>query len=108
MPEGKPVDVTDAGFKEAVLGSALPVVIEFWSPQCIHCQRMANTLNALAAEFDGKLKVLKVNVLENPDSPKVFSVSNIPAFFHVKDGYVIGSTVGAMSKGKLKKELGLT
>jgi thioredoxin len=107
MPDGKPVDVNDSGFKEAVLGSELPVVIEFWSPECIHCQRMANTVNALAAELGEKVRVLKVNVLENPDSPKVFNVSNIPAFFHVSGGYIMGSTVGAMSKGKLKKELGL-
>ncbi len=107
MPVGKPVDVSDADFESEVMGSGVPVVVEFWSPKCVHCQRMANTVAALAEEFDGRVKVAKVNVLENARSPEAFGVTAIPAFFYIDDGRVLSSTAGAMSKGKLKNELGI-
>lgn len=108
MWEGKPVDVTDQDF-DAVLNEAdMPVVLEFWSPDCVHCQRMANTVEALALEYSGELVVAKVNVLENPLAPAKFGVSGIPAFFYIKGGRVLSKTTGAMPKGKLKEQLGLS
>lgn len=108
MEDGKPVDVTDEDFDAVVNGSDMPVVLEFWSPQCVHCQRMANIVEALAAEYAGELVVVKVNVLENPVSPGKFSVDGIPAFFHIRGRRVVGKTVGAMPKGRLKEQLGLS
>ncbi len=102
-----PLDVNDQDFEKEVMSSGVPVVAEFWSPKCIHCQRMANTVEALAKELEGRVKVAKVNILENPITPMKFEVSGIPAFFLIKDGVVAGRTLGAMSKGKLKKELGI-
>lgn len=103
----KPLDVTDDEFESEIIKSEIPVVVEFWSPECVHCMRMANTVQALAEEFGGIIKVAKVNVLENPVSPGKFGVSGIPAFFYIREGIVAGKTTGAMPKGRLKDELGL-
>lgn len=102
-----PLDINDQNFEREVMQSEVPVVVEFYSPKCTHCQRMVNTVDALSKELDGKVKVAKVNVLENPLFSMKYEVSGIPAFFLIKDGLVTGSTLGAMSKGKLKHELGL-
>jgi len=102
-----PIEITDQDFEHEVMHSDSPVVVEFYSPKCTHCQRMVNTVDALSKELDGKVKVAKVNVLENPLTSTRYEVTGIPAFFLIKKGIVTGSTLGAMSKGKLKKELGL-
>lgn len=107
MDASKPVDVTDATFDDIVMGSELPVVLEFWSPRCTHCQKMARVVDALAAEFAGRVLVAKVNIIENAATPPQFEVTGIPAFFHMKAGKVVAKTLGAMSKGRLKKDLGL-
>lgn len=102
-----PLEINDQNFEREVIKSSVPVVVEFYSPKCTHCQRMINTVDALSKELDGKVKVAKVNVLENPFASMKYEVSGIPAFFLIKDGLVTGSTLGAKSKGKLKSELGL-
>jgi len=107
MDEGKPIDVDEDSFEAEVKNSEIPVVLEFWSPKCSHCQKMHKVLDALAEEFAGIVKVAKVNVLEHVALARPYDVTNIPAFFYIVNGMVRGSTVGAMSKGKLKDELGL-
>ncbi|MBI5695172.1 MAG: thioredoxin [Nitrospirae bacterium] len=107
MDNTKPVDVTDATFDELVLESGLPVVLEFWSPLCVHCQKMAHVVDALAEELAGRAVVAKVNILENTDTPPKYGVTGIPAFFLIKGGEVAAKTLGAMPKGRLKADLGL-
>lgn len=102
-----PLDINDQNFDLEVIKSDFPVVVEFYSPKCTHCQRMVNTVAALSEEVAGKVKVVRVNVLENPLTSMKYEVSGIPAFFLIKDGLVTGSALGAKSKGRLKKELGL-
>ncbi len=102
-----PLDVNDAGFRAAVEGSSLPVVLEFWSPACVHCRKMAKVVDSLALELAGKYLVAKVNILENALTPPLFGVTGLPAFFRIKDGEVVGRALGAMSKGRLKRELGI-
>ena len=104
---GVPVDVDDASFDQMVKGSKLPVVVEFWSPNCSHCKKMAPVVDALAREFAGRLVVAKVNILENVVKPEEFGVTGLPAFFLIEDGKAVGKTLGAMPKGQLKKDLGL-
>ena len=103
----KPVDVGDADFDALVSSSPIPVVVEFWSPNCMHCKKMAPVVDGLAAEFAGRLLVAKVNILENDVKPAEFGVTGVPAFFLFEGGEVAGKTLGAMSKGRLKKDLGL-
>jgi thioredoxin 1 len=75
---------------------------------CGHCSKMVKVLDALAAEQAGKVKVARVNVLENAATPEQYGVSGLPSFFFVKGGETISRALGAMSKGRLKKELGLS
>ncbi len=102
-----PLDINDENFEHEVMHSEVPVVVEFYSPNCTHCQRMVNTVDALSEDVAGKVKVVRVNVLENPLASMKYEVSGIPAFFLIKNGLVVSSTLGAKSKGKLKGELGL-
>jgi thioredoxin 1 len=103
-----PVEVTDETFKAQVMESSMPVLVEFYSPQCGHCNKMVKVLDALAGEMAGTLKIARVNVLENSVTPEAYGVSGIPAFFLVKNGETVSRALGAMPKGRLKKELGLS
>jgi len=102
-----PVEVTDESFDNLVIRSGMPVLLEFYSPECMHCQKMAKVVVALASELSGKVPVVRVNVLENALTPERYEVGAIPAFFLINGGLVLHKAVGAMSKGRLKKELGL-
>jgi thioredoxin 1 len=102
-----PFDINDQNFDLEVIKSDVPVVVEFWSPKCTHCQRMANTVDALSRELEGRVKVVKVNILENPLASMKYEVGGVPVFFLIKNGIVAGRALGAMPKGRLKKELGL-
>ncbi|MGA2192490.1 MAG: thioredoxin domain-containing protein [Nitrospirota bacterium] len=103
----KPVDISDETFNDEVMLSDMPVVLEFWSPECGHCKKMAKVVDKLAAELAGRYKVAKVNILENAASPVIFGVSGVPAFFLIFDGKVKARTMGAIPKGRLKKDLGI-
>jgi thioredoxin 1 len=96
---------TDATFDEEVMKSPLPVLVDFWAPWCGPCKAMNPILEELAAEFDGKVKIVKVNVDENIDTAGKFNVLSIPTFLMVKDGKAVGSVVGARSKADMKKEI---
>ena len=107
MERAEPIDVTDDTFEAEVINSNGLVVVEFWSPECVHCQHMGGIVASLAKEMDGRAKVVKVNVIENPITPRKYEVTGIPRFFLINKGHVASDALGAMSKGKLKKELGL-
>lgn len=99
--------VTDANYSDEVRRTYDPVVLEFWAPYCPACRKMTPVVNALADEYAGKVKVITVNTEENTKAPDEYKVTRIPAFFYIKDGYVVGSAIGSMSKEQLKRELGL-
>ncbi|MDD8023559.1 MAG: thioredoxin [Paracoccaceae bacterium] len=96
------VAVTDATFDEEVRKSSLPVVVDFWAEWCGPCRQIGPSLEELAKQFDGKVKIVKVNVDENPDSPAVLGVRGIPALFLFKDGQVVSNKVGAAPKAALQ------
>ena len=102
-----PVEVNDSDFKETVIASKTPVLLEFWSPSCPYCLKMAKVVDLVAEEYAGRLKVVKMNILENAHTPVKYGVNGIPAFFFIRNGEVGGQTVGVMPKGRLKKDLGL-
>lgn len=97
--------VTDATFAQEVLQSPIPVLIDFWAPWCGPCKAMLPIVDELTAEYDGKVKVVKMNVDENTDVPGQFNVMSIPTFVVVKDGKAAASFVGARSKADMKAEL---
>ena len=86
---------TDGNFSETVLHSASPVLVDFWAEWCMPCRRIAPTVEALAADFDGRAIVGKMNVDENPRTPAQYSIRGIPTLLVFKAGQVVDSVVGA-------------
>ncbi len=96
------VAVTDATFDAEVRQSDLPVVVDFWAEWCGPCKMIGPSLEDLSTELAGKVKIVKVNVDENPDSPAALGVRGIPALFLFKDGQVVSNKVGAAPKAALQ------
>ena len=96
------VAVTDATFDAEVRESDLPVVVDFWAEWCGPCKQIGPALEELSEEFAGKVKIVKVNVDDNPSSPSQLGVRGIPALFLFKGGEVVSNKVGAAPKAALQ------
>lgn len=94
--------VTDADFDTVVRNSDVPVVVDFWAPWCGPCRQIGPDLEALAEEYGERVKIVKVNVDENPESPASLGVRGIPALFLFKDGKPVSNKIGAAPKAALK------
>lgn len=93
--------VTDTNFEQEVLKSSQPVLIDFWAPWCGPCKAIAPLLDELAKEYAGKLKVVKMNVDDNPETPARYGVRGIPNLLIIRNGQVKEQIVGAVPKGHL-------
>lgn len=91
----------DANFEQDVLKSDLPVLLDFWAPWCGPCKMIAPVLDELATELGEKVKVVKINIDENQESPAKFGVRSIPTLILFKDGQAVATQVGALPKGQL-------
>lgn len=92
---------SDQSFEQDVLNSDVPVLVDFWAEWCGPCRMIAPILDQVAGELDGKLKVVKLNVDENPETMKKFSVRGIPTLILFKDGKAADTQVGAVHKEQL-------
>ena len=95
------VKVTDDTFAAEVTNSDIPVVVDFWAEWCGPCKQIGPSLEELSDEYAGKVKIVKVNVDENPNSPAQRGVRGIPALFRFKDGQVVANKTGAAPKAAL-------
>lgn len=93
--------VTDATFENDVLKSDVPVLVDFWAEWCGPCRMIAPILEQIADDANGRFKVVKLNVDENPETPPKFSIRGIPTLILFKNGQVAGTQVGAVHKAQL-------
>ena len=94
----KPVTITDQNFAEEVTNSNLPVLIDFWAVWCGPCRAIAPIVEQLAGEYDGKVKIGKLDVDENPETAVKFGVRSIPTLLLFKNGQVVDTIIGAVQK----------
>jgi len=101
----EPLHVTDATFQKEVLEATLPVLVDFWAPWCGPCRMVAPVIDELAAEYDGKVVIAKVNTDENQVIPGKFGIMGIPSIILFKGGAEVERLVGARPKKALAERL---
>ena len=102
---GKYIEVTDASFEKDVLKSDIPVLVDFWAIWCAPCRMIAPIVEELAAENEGKLKVAKVDVDNNPEIAVKFGIRSIPTLLIFKHGQVVDQMIGAVAKAMIETKL---
>jgi len=102
----KPVTLTNDNFVNEVVNSPIPVVVDFWAPWCGPCKALAPIMEQLAAEYDGKLKVGKLDIDENNELAIKFGVRSIPTMLFFKGGQPVDKMVGAVPKAQIIQRLG--
>lgn len=102
MASDKVVQLSDDTFENDVLKSSVPVLVDFWASWCAPCKAISPMVDGLAAEYEGKIKVGKLNVDENPATPGQYGVRGIPTLILFKDGKIVDQVVGAVPKNQLE------
>ena len=97
----KIVHVSDDNFESEVLQSPQPVLVDYWAEWCGPCKMIAPVLDEIAAEYDGRVKIAKLNIDDNPNTPPRYGIRGIPTLMLFKDGEVEATKVGAVSKSQL-------
>ena len=95
------VHLSDDTFQKEVIESSIPVLVDYWAEWCGLCKMIAPILDDLVSEYDGKLKIAKLNIDENPQTPSKFGIRGIPTLMIFKDGNPEATKVGALSKSQL-------
>jgi thioredoxin 1 len=104
------VAVTDSSFEQDVIGSEIPVLVDFWAPWCGPCRVVATVVDEIANQYEGKIKVVKLNTDENPGIASQYGIRSIPTLMLFKGGQKVDSVVGAVPKttiaNTIEKHLG--
>ncbi len=97
------INVTDSNFESMVLESDSPALVDFWASWCAPCKAIAPLVEEMAGVYEGKVRVTKMNVDENPSTPGKYGVRGIPTLILFKDGKVVDQLVGAVPKEQIKE-----
>jgi thioredoxin 1 len=97
--------VTDSSFKQEVLDSEVPVLVDFWAPWCGPCRMVAPVVDEIAQQYDGQIKVVKLNTDENPNIASQYGIRSIPTLMIFKGGQKVDMVVGAVPKTTLSNTL---
>ena len=98
-------NVTDASFAREVLASDLPVLVDFWAEWCPPCHRLAPVLEELAAEYAGRVRIVKVDADANPETVRAYGIQAMPTLTVFRGGTVVSQVVGALPKTRLREQL---
>lgn len=101
----KPLELTDSNFSDEVENSDKPVLVDFWAEWCGPCRMVGPVVEELAGEYEGKAKIGKVNVDNNPEVSVKYGIRSIPALLIFKNGEVVDQIIGAVPKNQIKKQL---
>lgn len=101
----KTANVTDATFGDEVLGSDVPVLVDFWAEWCPPCHRLAPVLDELAAEYEGRARIVKVDADANPATVRAYGVLSLPTLSMFRNGQVASQVVGAQPKSRLRDQI---
>jgi thioredoxin 1 len=102
---GHAAEFSDAAFDDEVLQSSQPVLVDFWAPWCGPCRQIAPLIDELAVQYEGKVKIGKVNVDENPETAQKYDIMNIPTLLLFRNGQVAERFVGLPPKNRLEAAL---
>jgi len=97
----KIIELSDDNFEEEVLKSELPVLVDYWAEWCGPCKMIAPVLEEVVDDYAGRLKIAKLNIDDNPDTPPAYGIRGIPTLMLFKNGEVEATKVGAVSKSQL-------
>jgi thioredoxin 1 len=98
-------EVTDANFEAEVLKAELPTLVDFWAIWCGPCKQIAPLVDAVADEYQGKLKVAKMDIDRHQITPQQYKIRSIPTLLLFKNGQVVGQLIGTMQRAKLEDEI---
>ncbi len=99
------VDVTDATFKQEVLDSEIPVMLDLWAEWCEPCKKLGSTLRAIASSYRGRVKFCRMDVASNPRTVAHYHVMNLPTLLFIRDGKVVGQHVGTPKLSHLSEKI---